>query len=279
MIILHHIQLGLNTASESFLTVWEHKKVLLYLLIPVALNFIFPIYSAYDFIYTLISRGAPTDFVIVIKAMAKAIIADLGIACIAVHAYLLYEHQTSSVRATLSTVAKRAPIIASWSIIAGTIIYLTLSLLYMIAEPLECGSWMMHCIYAAQIFLGLLWILGVFFVIPILALEEFSLLESIKLSCTLARALIFEIIGGELWIGLICLLSMLPLMILFEKPMAYYLFENEAIHDWSGIAPSILILIGWVCATAQTIFRTRLLYLAYLQPREQETDVLFYPRF
>ena len=78
-----------------------------------------------------------------------------------------------------------------------------------------------------------------------------------------------------MWIGLICLLSMLPLMILFEKPMAYYLFENEAIHDWSGIAPSILILIGWVCATAQTIFRTRLLYLAYLQPREQETDVLF----
>lgn len=279
MVALKRIQQGLNIASSSFLTIWEHKTLLLYLLIPVALNFIFPVYSAYNFIYTLISRGAPTDFFIVLKAMSKAIIADLGIACISIHTFMLLERQAPSMRDVLSAITPRIPILASWSLITGTVIYLALSMLDVVSRAFENMPWIAYGITGIQIMLGIIWILTVFFMIQILALENLSLIHSLKRSYTLARSLILQIIGGEFWIGLICLLSTLPLMILFEKPMAYYLFENQAIHDWSGIVPSILILIGWICATAQTVFRTKLYYLFYVQPRDQEVDVFFYPRF
>jgi hypothetical protein len=131
-----------------------------------------------------------------------------------------------------------------------------------------------------QLILGLFWIVVVFFMIQILALEEFSLIESFKASWSLARRVILEIIGGEFWIGLIWFLSILPCMIIFEKPMAYHLFKNEAIHDdWSWITIYSLIIIGWVCASAQSVFRTKLYHHYYIEPREEEVDVMFYPRF
>lgn len=279
MVILRHIQQGLNIAAESFLTLWEHKKLLLYLLAPVLFNLIFPIYSAYDFVYTLISRGAPTSNLMLIKAMSKAIIADLGIACLSVHIYTILEHQISSVRATIRTVAHRAPLIVSWSLIVGAITYLTLTLFHMIAVPFADMRWVMHGITGIQILLGTLWIATVFFTVQILALEELSLIQSLKLSLTLSRALILEIVGGEFWIGLVWFLSVLPFMIMFEKPMAYQLLNDTAIHEWSWITVYVLIFIGWVCASAQTVFRTKLFYQFYLKPRENEVDALFYPRF
>lgn len=288
MIILQHIQNGMTIASNSFLTIWEHKKLLVYLLAPLLLNFIFGIYSAYDFVYALFTRGAPTAIAPLLMAMSKAIVADLGIACVAVHTFSLLEHQTSSIRTTVRTVAHRAPLIVTWSLIAGTIIYLTLIGLDMISTALHDMGWVipiqsidleLNPITILQVILGILWILNVFFMIQILALEEFSLIESFKRSWLLARTLILEIIGGEFWIGLIWCLSILPLMILFEKPMAHYLFNNKAIHDWSGIAFYGLIIIGWVCASAQSVFRTKLYHRYYIEPREEEVDAMFYPRF
>ncbi len=286
--IIAHINNGLMLASDSFLALWEHKKLLVYLLIPALLNLIFGIHSAYDFVYALISRGAPTEFTPVIKAMVKAIVADLGIACISVHMFTIIEHQRSSVRDTIRMVVPRAPIIATWSIIAGAIIYGTLSCLSLLNTPFENMGWSMEIenigvvtpATGLQIILGVVWIMTVFFMIQILALEKnTSIVESLKHSWKIARAALLEIIGGEFWIGLIWALSVLPLMILFEKPMAYYLFNNKAIHDWSGIAFYLLILIGWICASAQAVFRTKLYHRSYIEPREEEIDVLFYPRF
>lgn len=277
--ILKHIQLGLNTAAGSFLTLWKHKKLLLYLIPAVLLNFTLGLYSAYDFVYALISRGAPTDFILVIKAMSKAIIADLGIACLSIHTFMLLEHQVASARDTLRAVMARIPHIAAWSIISGTVIYVALSILHLISGFLTSMPILVHVIMGIQIMLGIIWILIVFFMIQILALENLSIIESLQLSYKLSRHVILEIIGGEFWIGLIWLLSALPIMIIFEKPMAYYLFNDQAIREWSGIAQYGLILIGWICASAQTVFRTRLYYSYYIQPRDQETNSFFYPQF
>jgi hypothetical protein len=286
--ILQRIQNGLTIASDSFLTIWEHKKLLVYLLVPLLLNLVFGIYSAYDFVYALMSRGASSDFFIVVKAMSKAIIADLGIACVAVHTFSILEHQTSSIRATLNTVAQRAPIIATWSLIAGTFIYLSLGALHMLNVFLHDAGWCMtietigyefNPATILQIVLGVLWIVTVFFMLQILALEKLSLIESFKRSLMLSRAIILEVMGGEFWIGLIWFLSILPFMIIFGKPMAYQLINSKVIHDWSWITIYALIIIGWFCASAQSVFRTKLYHKYYIEPREEEIDVMFYPRF
>jgi len=289
MIILQHIQNGLTLAANSFLLLWHHKKLLIYLLVPVLLNLSFGIYSAYDFVYALIARGAPSDFFLVIKAMSKAIVADLGIACLSVHTYTLLEHQTSSIRATLHTVAYRAPIIMTWSFITGTIIYISLIGLHMMQIFCENAGFVMHIksldmmlnpAIVLQMLLGIIWIVVVFFMIQILAIEEFSIVESFQTSWALSRALILEIIGGEFWIGLIWFLSILPFMIIFEKPMAYHLFTNKPILDqWSWTTTCALIIAGWVCASAQAVFRTKLYHRYYTEPLQQEIDVMFYPRF
>jgi len=289
MNMLAHIQNGLTLASDSFLTLWEHKKLLLYLLIPVLINILFGIQSSYDFVYALISSGVPTALFPVIKAILKTIIADLGIACLSVHTYMFLEHQISSVRTTLRTVAKRAPLIAAWTLISGAIIYLSLTGLHFLEIFFENMGLVMHLksidvtlnpAILLQIVLGTVWIIVVFFMIQILALEDFSLMESFQTSRELSRALILEIIGGEFWIGLMWFLSVLPFMIIFEKPMAHHLFTNKAIHDdWSWITVFALIIIGWVCASAQAVFRTTLYHRYYAEPREEEIDVMFYPRF
>lgn len=288
MVIRQRIQNGLTLAANSFLMLWHHKKLLVYLLIPVLLNLKFGVHSAYDFVYALISRGAPSSFMPVIKAMGKAIIADLGIACLSVHTFSFLEHQTSSVRATLRTVMHRAPVIITWSLIAGLIIYLSLSGLHLLHNYCENIGWVKYVASldvtinpagVLQAIFGVLWIIKVFFMIQILALEELSIIESFKASWALSRAHILEIIGGEFWIGLIWFLSMLPFMIIFEKPMAYHLFENETIHEWSWIHICVLIIAGWVCASAQAVFRTKLYHHYYAEPLEEEIDIMFYPRF
>lgn len=286
MVIRQHIQNGLTLAANSFLMLWEHKKLLIYLLVPVLLNLSFGVHSAYDFVYALIGRGAPSSLMPVIKAMGKAIIADMGIACLSVHTFSFLEHQTSSVRATLRAVMHRAPVIITWSLIAGSIIYLALSGLHIFHDYCENMGLIAHLndmtinpVDILQVILGILWIINVFFMIQILALEDFSIIESFKASWALSRAHILEIMGGEFWIGLIWFLSMLPFMIIFEKPMAHNLFENERIHEWSWILICALIIAGWVCASAQAVFRTKLYHHYYIEPREQEIDIMFYPRF
>jgi len=288
MVIRQRIQNGLTLAANSFLMLWNHKKLLVYLLIPVLVNLKFGVHSAYDFVYALIARGAPTSLVPVVKAMAKAIFADLGIACLSMHTFSFLEHQTSSVRATLRAVIYRAPVIITWSLIAGSLIYLALSLLHIFHGYCENAGLVIYIdslditlnpADILQTILGILWIIKVFFMIQILALEELSLIESFKASWVLSHTHILEIIGGEFWIGLIWFLSMLPFMIIFEKPMAYHLFENERIHEWSWIHICVLIIAGWVCASAQAVFRTKLYHHYYAEPREDEIDIMFYPRF
>jgi|GEM_PF-6755598 hypothetical protein len=288
MVIQQRIQNGLTLAANSFLMLWHHKKLLVYLLIPVLVNLKFGVHSAYDFVYALIGRGAPDSIMPVLKSMAKAISADIGIACLSVHTFSFLEHQISSVRATVATVFHRAPVIITWSLLSGSIIYLTLSGLHILHNYCD-GIGLTYYMNSLgitinpadvlQMILGLLWIIKVFFMIQILALEELSLIESFKASWALSHARLLEIIGGEFWIGLIWFLSMLPFMIIFEKPMAYHLLENERIHEWSWIHIFALIIIGWICASAQAVFRTKLYHHYDIQPREEEVDIMFYPRF
>lgn len=288
MVIQQRIQNGLTLAANSFLMLWHHKKLLVYLLIPVLVNLKFGVHSAYDFVYALIARGAPGSIMPVLKSMAKAISADIGIACLSVHTFSFLEHQISSVRATIARVLHRAPTIVTWSILSGTLIYLTLSVIHILHNYCDTVGLTYHAsslnttINPAdilQVVLGVLWIIKVFFMIQILALEELSLVASFKLSWALSRAHILEIMGGEFWIGLIWFLSMLPFMIIFEKPMAHHLFENEKIHEWSWILICALIIAGWVCASAQAVFRTKLYFHYYVKPRNEEIDIMFYPRF
>lgn len=288
MVVRQRIQNGLTLAANSFLMLWHHKKLLVYLLIPVLVNLKFGVHSAYDFVYALIGRGAPTSFMPVIKAMSKAIFADLGIACLSVHTFSFLEHQISSVRATLMAVMHRAPIIATWSLLSGSIIYLTLSGLQILHNYCDTAGLIYYMASLGitinpadvlQIVLGILWIIKVFFMIQILAIEELSFIESFKLSWTLSHARLLEIIGGEFWIGLVWFLSTLPFIIIFEKPMAYHLFENERIHEWSWIHIVALIIMGWICASAQAVFRTKLYHHYYIEPVEEEVDIMFYPRF
>lgn len=276
---LTHIQRGLNIASDSFLFLWQHKKLLLYLLIPVVLNLLLGIYSAYDFVYAFIVRGAPTALFPLIIAMSKAIIADFGIACLAVHTLLILRDRGSSVRATIRTVIHRAPLIIAWSLIAGALIYVALTILHVISMPFENMPLVLFLISALEVALGIVWLIDVFYMIQILAIEELSLIESFHLSRKLARVTLLEILGGEFWIGLMYGLGTLPFMLLFEKLMAYHLFNNQAIHDWSWITIYALILLGWICATVQTVFRTELYYRCYILPREQELDAMLYRRF
>lgn len=288
MVIQQRIQNGLTLAANSFLMLWHHKKLLIYLLIPVLVNLKFGVHSAYDFVYALIVRGAPISFMPAIKAMSKAIFADFGIACLSVHTFSFLENQSSSVRATLRTVLHRAPVIAAWSLVAGSIIYLSLTGLHLLHDYCENMGIILSMpgldrtlnpVDVLQFILGVLWIITVFFMIQILALEKLSLVASFKMSWMLSRAHILEIIGGEFWIGLIWFLSMLPFMIIFEKPMAHHLFENKMIHEWSWILICALIIAGWVCASAQAVFRTKLYFHYYVEPRNEEIDIMFYPRF
>lgn len=276
---LTHIQRGLNIASDSFLFVWQHKKLLLYLLIPVVLNLALGIQSAYDFVYAFVVRGAPTAIYPLIMAMLKAIIADFGIACLAVHTFLILKERGSSVRATIKVVVHRAPLIVAWSLVAGALIYIALTLFSIVSLPFQEMRWVLFIISAIETLLGMVWLIDVFYMIQILALEELSLIESFQLSRTLSRKTILEILGGEFWIALIYGLSTVPFMLLFERPMAYHLFNNQAIHDWSWITIYALIILGWVCATVQTVFRTELYYRCNVLPREQEMEAELYSRF
>jgi hypothetical protein len=288
MIIQQRIQNGLTLAAHSFLMLWQHKKLLIYLLIPVLLNLKFGVHSAYDFVYALIGRAAPDSIMPVLKSMAKAISADIGIACLSVHTFSFLEHQIASVRATIVTVMHRAPVIITWSLLSGSMIYLGLSGLHIMHNYCDTAGLTYYMASLGitinpadvlQMILGLLWIIKVFFMIQILALEERSLIESFKTSWALSHACLLEIIGGEFWIGLMWFLSTLPFIIIFEKPMAYNLFENERIHEWSWIHICALIIVGWICASAQAVFRTKLYHHYYVEPVEDEIDIMFYPRF
>lgn len=278
--LFYRIRRGINLASSSFLFLWHHPIILSYLLISLGLNMLLGVHSGYDFVYSLIGRGIPSSFLPIISSFLKSIVSQLALACIAMHTLAITQNKNQSILNTIQQLFHRIIPLITWIAALELVTYASIGILNMLYAYTNTLYIADTIIAGISLVISTAVLILLFYMVPIIATEdEGSIMQALDISQALGRRTYLEIMGGSFWIALIYTLALTPFFIMFEKPMGYYLFETTIINDWSWTTTIVSILLGYILATVQTVFRTRLYYYSYLLPREQEAASFNFQRF
>lgn len=125
------------------------------------------------------------------------------------------------------------------------------------------------------IFLVISWSLTTFFVLQILAVHQVSIIKAIKTSICMVKSLLVEILGAEVWMGIIIILCFVPISIISRvlglNTTSFGLFILSLMMTLATV------LISYVILSAQTVLKTKLYYY-FVEPL-QELAFLQYPQF
>lgn len=259
----HALKTGLYQATQSFSMLWHQKKLLAYLAIVSLIMIIVKIITLNS------ANGVP--FFKLFK------IIDLHIAAlpswlfpfeIFVPLFLinlltnfftisLLHHIASSMNGIESTI--KANILNSKAHVRLIAFWTLLSTIFETVIESSIIPFSKHE-YAALLYLLLagavaLWFAATFFMLPLIALHNQSIIDLLKLSATMCKTMIFKIIGGEAWFGLMIILVNTPffiILLIVRQPIV-----NPVITGLGLIIAEIAVKC-WI-ATAHNIFKVMLM--------------------
>jgi len=282
---------GMYIASHSFAMLWDHPGLLIYLGVA-ALVYLLGQLLVYNipmigfagdeltiFIgmqglqYSLIefSQWLYQGLLVILTFFYVFIITFLHICLIRHTLAIIYDDMDKAkVAAVLRKSLTSLKRITMWSIIF-TAISLILRLIA-ISTYSSRATFSLGLILVITVVAG--WALSTFFVLPIIAVHDIGIWRALKTSFKMVRTLLIEIIGAQLWMALIGLLTFIPLFIVLR-----------VLGQGSGVGTLVLSLVttlltvfsAYIILSAQTVLKTKLYYY-YVQPLE-EIAFLSYPHF
>jgi len=268
---------GAYLASNSFGILWKHKILLVYLCASFGIYLLLQLISynvkGYDMSFLTGIQGVGPLFDLsrwyqyisfwLVNFFYILLITFLSVSLI-YHADKIIDNEKTSIQKSLKHATKKIQPILIWSTIVSVISYV----LQVLSNRILQHTILLHPLMVIVLLLGISWSLMTVIVLPILSLENISILEAIKKSIEIVKQLIIVILSGSIWILIIASLAMilpsLPLFIQFPGIIEI-------------IATTVILLIRLIISTTQVIFKT-MVYNYYMKPLE-ELKALKYPRF
>lgn len=262
---------GLYMAAQSFSMLWHQKKLLFYFGIPSLMLFILriglqlsenPMYKTFQswprIIQFIISAGIPT---VIMTFFTIALIH---------HAAHIMQGQTTTIGKSLGACIPKLSLILLWAIPSILVQLFTALVIETIAH-----SVFYTILSIAIAIITVAWLLYTFFVLPLIAFKNNSIVEIMKLSGNVTKHSYIEILGGEIWFGLALLVLMIPFMIIWMISNHNFI---SPVFIFISIFTSEIILRACV-STAHTIFKI-MLYQAYLKkfPDVDDIEMITYSR-
>jgi len=264
--ITGRLKSGLYTATQSMSMIWQQKALLIYMGIPAAINIIirlilhnaqtpltpFHLTSLLAQLFAALPQWAH-KIGLFLLFMVTAMITTYFTVALIYRVALRMQDIVINFRQSMAACIDKLGIIALWAFPLALIEFVINSLLEASLKNTIAIS-----VKWSILFLLCFWLLYTFFVLPIIALKQMPFFATLKLSGTITRHSLVEIIGGECWFILtICLVAVPFLAIeLATKNMAF----NPALV-FLGLFVSEFALKCWL-TTAHALFKT-MLYQAY----------------
>jgi hypothetical protein len=250
MIILERINQGVKIVADSVPFLWQHKKLFLYsIFLLLAYNLLF-----HNFVSPISVRHAPSpftpDYVILsldldpqspspvkdaflslftkeslyslLPMIILAMFYTLGVGFFSIQIFDLLNNRTTSLRSTLIILASRVPLLISWSLLAGILSCIAPTLLdqqfRFLSGKMDLQFWSQIPAIMMRIIVPLLWMMLMFYITPLIAVNKLSFISSLKRAWYLAKNTIPEMIA---------IIGMLLLIPIFERPIVQtFLFST-----------------------------------------------------
>jgi len=275
------IKTGINLASNSFLLLWNHPILLVYLSISIGLYLLIQLISynssGYDICFAtgMHSLGPLFDLshwnhyvLLFLFTYAYIILSTFVTICLIYHAYHFLNNENITIKKVINHALKKTMLILIWSTIITALAYIIQLFTNRITLPQTLVS--PHLLMV--ILLGLAWSLFTIMVLPIITLEHTTIWSTLKKSKDIVLSLLFEIITGFLWVMLIAGLGIIPFVLPLALQIKIYIPEFVIL-----ITTLCIIGVRLVISTVQALFKT-VVYWHYTKPLK-ELKKLKYPRF
>jgi len=290
MEIFRKFRRGIEQASYSFNLIWQHKILLAYLAIPSLIGIIITL-----LIHNLISTPTPLHMDALASTyqaleqiayssffnywIGKTIITYVHIAAtiffnaaLIVHTFAYLQNRSTTFSESIIYAFSHYPSLLLWSLVSTGEILLG----YYAASYNEyaMGSQLIYFLLLTALSA---WGLLTFFVVPIITIERKSLLAAFKKSIMICISFFWQIIGGQVWIGLVYwILGTLPVVLL-----SIFMVSPSFFGKNFAVAGVIIcaIAIRYLISTAQAIFKTIIYEYEFTHSQEFNFERENYPQF
>lgn len=268
MTIIQKFKKGLSISSKSFSLIWNHKKLLVYLGIPVLLGTLAEIlayniqpdsasicacFSQKDAIARILRLGTSHSFfhyilIIFVSFFYLAIVTFQSIA-LTNHTYTICKKEKKGIKEIIKSCIPKIKTAIIWTIFT----LIPIVTFHMINAQIEKNNSIFSQLFYAIIIFAIftIWSLITAFVIQTITIENANIKLAIKKSISAIKKLFFQYLGVIFWIGLIALLSATPFLILERFINTIYILSIP-----------LILIIYCVISSAYVISKT-LLYLEF----------------
>jgi hypothetical protein len=206
MILTKYIKNSIEFVVDGFACVLRNPILFIYpvifLTIPaiIAISRYFNIPSTHrpDYAYNLITTFNIDTLISMLLITSFFILLTFVAASISIHIFAILNRKSISVAQTLQKLSHHAEHLALWGVITTVLTYLGLALLHIMHEKLHGFSSSSRALETVHHSTDIIWLFCTFFMLQIHALEECSLLESLKRSFLLSSRLIPHVIAIRL---------------------------------------------------------------------------------
>jgi len=270
MDIVSNFKNGLYLASNSFNILWRHKKLIIYLGIPIVIKSILDllIYNLYVDPSSIKAPLLQKEPILLLIKIAETygwgryimvqlinfiflLIFIFESMVLTIHVNDIYLGKPTGVRKSFVTCGHHISKAITWT----TIVFFPLLLQGYVKRPLP---------NLLALLFFLLWSLLTAFVIQAITIDKANIISSIKKSIIALRLIFVEYIGTLFWIGLIALLSATPFLLVDKFIYPMYPFQLITILSYT-----FATILSCVIPTTYIISKT-LLYQHYKEKKTRK---------
>jgi hypothetical protein len=269
------IATGWELAKQSFGILRQDKELVLFPLLSgvacvlVLASFVVPLWGTPMFDQVLNDKQAPQDPLVYVVMFAFYFVNYFVILFFNVALVSCAVKRLSGGNPTigygLQQAASRLPQIVAWALVSATV--------GMILKAIESRSeWLGKLVTS---FIGAGWAIATYFVVPVLVVEQVGPWEALKRSTTIMRKTWGEALAGNVGLGFMIMLAMLPGVASFVLGGVFAAADGQGILAGIAIAAGVLWIIGvsLVSSAVQSILLTAL----YLYASEGKAPSQFDP--
>lgn len=198
MTITNHIKKTIEFVVDGFACIARNPVLFIYpvifltipAIIAVSRYFNIPNTHTPDYAYHLMTAFNTDSVISILLITSFLILLTFVAASISIHTFAILRRKAISITKTLQKLSHHAEHLALWGVITTVLTYSGLALLHILHEELHGFSWSSRALQMMHLSTDVIWLFCTFFMLQIHALEECSLLESLKRSFKLSSRLI-----------------------------------------------------------------------------------------
>ncbi len=264
MNFVKQFQAGMTIGLKSFGLLWKHKKLIVYIGVPIIIGITLEliVYNLFFFTPTnsaIFMRGIMVNIWstfgwtkhlgLLITQMIKFFVIIFAVAALTHHTSQLLHRRVTSIKKSINACLPKLKQIIVWAALS-TFFFLIINQIDSIVTTSKelTLSLIATCI---GITLRAMWSLSTLFVIPIIVLSTKPLIPSIKKSVSITKNLFSYYCGALTWLGIIGILSYTP----------FLLFKTQSVLAQTSVY-ALLALVRCILSTTHTIIKTKLYFKA-----------------